>query len=61
MLPGLVLVQPGNRQTMTKDQVTYLDGVTRFPHPDDTDPMQLLWRLQNEARKPPDGLPALPG
>ena len=35
---------------MTDDQATYLDGVTRFVEADDIDPVQLLWRLQNEAR-----------
>ena len=50
MLPGLVPVQPGNTHSMNDDQVAYLHGVTRFLEDDDTDPVQLLWRLQNEAR-----------
>jgi len=36
---------------MTDDQVTFLHGVTRFVEADDTDPVQQLWPLQNEARK----------
>ena len=36
---------------MTDDQVTFLDGVTRLVEADDADPVQQLWRLQNEARK----------
>ena len=41
---------------MTEDQVAYLDGVTRLVEADDADPVQQLWRLQNEARKQPGGL-----
>jgi len=50
MLPGLDPARAGNRDTMTDNQITYLHGVTRFLEADDADPLQQLWRLQNEAR-----------
>jgi len=48
-LPGLDPALAGNTQPMADDQVTYLDGVMRFLEADDADPVQQLWRLQNEA------------
>ena len=56
-MPGLATAQAGNTHTMTDNQITNLHGVTRFAKADETDPVQRLWRLQNEARKQPEGLP----
>ena len=39
---------------MTEAKTLYLDGVIRFPEPDEADPVQLLWRLQSEARRQPN-------